>query len=134
MSIFRVIRSVQWNPVPRHLRQLGPAGLSVAQLVEHVTVDICDHRVAGSIPAAEKLCHSSAGRTFKTCQRLESNQRPCDRRYLQSHALPIELRMCNSAAEAGEENPELLQCFAIWVPGSIPLLFFIGQLLSSEQL
>ena len=27
--------------------------LSVAQLVEHVTVDICDHRVAGSIPAAE---------------------------------------------------------------------------------
>ena len=28
--------------------------LSVAQLVEHVTVDICDHRVAGSIPAAEK--------------------------------------------------------------------------------
>ena len=55
MSIFRVIRSVQWNPVPRHLRQLGPAGLSVAQLVEHVTVDICDHRVAGSIPAAESF-------------------------------------------------------------------------------
>ena len=27
--------------------------LSVAQLVEHVTVDVCDHRVAGSIPAAE---------------------------------------------------------------------------------
>ena len=29
--------------------------LSVAQLVEHVTVDVCDHRVAGSIPAAETL-------------------------------------------------------------------------------
>ena len=30
------------------------AALSVAQLVEHVTVDVCDHRVAGSIPAAER--------------------------------------------------------------------------------
>ena len=29
--------------------------LSVAQLVEHVTVDVCDHRVAGSIPAAENF-------------------------------------------------------------------------------
>ena len=34
--------------------------LSVAQLVEHVTVDVCDHRVAGSIPAAETLCSQRA--------------------------------------------------------------------------
>ena len=33
--------------------------LSVAQLVEHVTVDVCDHRVAGSIPAAESLRFTS---------------------------------------------------------------------------
>ena len=37
-----------WVEVARHC-------LSVAQLVEHVTVDVCDHRVAGSIPAAETL-------------------------------------------------------------------------------
>ena len=37
-----------------------PAGLSVAQLVEHVTVDICDHRVAGSIPAAEIFMYTAS--------------------------------------------------------------------------
>ena len=40
-----------WVEVARHC-------LSVAQLVEHVTVDVCDHRVAGSIPAAESLFYS----------------------------------------------------------------------------
>ena len=34
--------------------------LSVAQLVEHVTVDVCDHRVAGSIPAAESISPSGS--------------------------------------------------------------------------
>ncbi len=36
-------------------QQYPAISLSVAQLVEHVTVDVCDHRVAGSIPAAESV-------------------------------------------------------------------------------
>ena len=41
--------------------------LSVAQLVEHVTVDVCDHRVAGSIPAAETL----AGIEEESCSHFQ---------------------------------------------------------------
>ena len=46
---FRIREVEGSNPSVSNL----PARLSVAQLVEHVTVDVCDHRVAGSIPAAE---------------------------------------------------------------------------------
>ena len=41
----------------------------------------------GSIPGD---CNLLTGQ--QKSQRPESNQRPCDRRHLQSHALPIELR------------------------------------------
>ena len=51
------------------------AGLSVAQLVEHVTVDICDHRVAGSIPAAERFLGILPGLLWQTRSRQDSNLR-----------------------------------------------------------
>ena len=53
----RLIRATLYRlsyTTPRHWSRLSSAALSVAQLVEHVTVDVCDHRVAGSIPAAER--------------------------------------------------------------------------------
>ena len=63
-SCLRALSSVEERPFRiREVEGSNPSvstlfssTLSVAQLVEHVTVDICDHRVAGSIPAAETLC------------------------------------------------------------------------------
>ena len=48
------------EPTRFHCATRARQALSVAQLVEHVTVDVCDHRVAGSIPAAETLSLSEA--------------------------------------------------------------------------
>ena len=47
------------EPTRFHCATRACQALSVAQLVEHVTVDVCDHRVAGSIPAAESLRFTS---------------------------------------------------------------------------
>ena len=57
---FRIREVEGSNPSVSILFIFGNGALSVAQLVEHVTVDVCDHRVAGSIPAAETLQTAAA--------------------------------------------------------------------------
>ena len=47
--------------------------LSVAQLVEHVTVDVCDHRVAGSIPAAETFLFGTEASLAQSVERKALN-------------------------------------------------------------
>ena len=58
-----------------------PSPARLAQSVERKALNLV---VVGSSPTGGAFCANS--------QRPESNQRPCDRRHLQSHALPIELR------------------------------------------
>ena len=50
-----------------------PEPLSVAQLVEHVTVDVCDHRVAGSIPAAETFLFGTGASLAQSVERKALN-------------------------------------------------------------
>ena len=58
----------------------------LAQSVERKALNLV---VVGSSPTGGAFVQLRQG---ANSQRPESNQRPCDRRHLQSHALPIELR------------------------------------------